>query len=386
MSDLSQQALNIWDLRRMAQRRLPRLFFEFVDRGTEDEVGLANNRQAIDRIKLRPRVLVDVERRNQEVELFGKIQKSPVVISPTGISGLLWHEGELALARAAAAAGVPFTLATTSVTAMEKVFEIAGGRLWYQMYMWRDADMSNSLIERARDAGFEALVLTVDTAAAPNREYNVRNGYSTSFRFSSRNIADVLGHPRWLVGTLGRYLAAGGMPRFENYPAALRHSIADSRKTDPRTLISQTLTWDDLRRVRRQWPRTLIVKGILHPDDARMAADCGADAVVVSNHGARNFDASAAPIDVLPEIVDAVGNRLTVLVDSGFRRGSDVVKALALGAKAVLIGRGTLYGVAAAGEAGAARALQIYRDEIDRTMVYLGCTSVAELNQGHLFP
>ena len=385
MNSIERQALNIWDLRRMAQQRLPKLFFEFVDRGSEDEVGLGNNRMAIERIKIRPRVMVNVEQRSQEVELFGKVQKMPIVISPTGIAGLLWHNGEIALARAAAAAGIPFTLATTSVTAMEKVVDEAGGRLWYQMYMWPDREMSYSLMERASAANYEALVLTVDTAAAPNREYNVRNGYSTSFRFTSRNVLDVLTHPRWMFGTLGHYLAEGGMPRFDNYPEALRHRITDA-SFDQRSLMTQSMTWDDLRVIRKRWPRVLIVKGILHPDDAKMAADCGADAVVVSNHGARNVDSSVAPIDVLPEIVDAVGSRLTVLVDSGYRRGSDVVKALALGAKAVLIGRGTLYGVAAGGEQGAARALAIYREEIDRTMVYLGCAAIGDLNRGHLYP
>ena len=251
VTGITRQALNIWDLRRMAQQRLPKLFFEFVDRGSEDEVGLGNNRLAIERIKIRPRVMVNVERRSQEVELFGKAQKMPIVISPTGIAGLLWHNGEIALARAAAAAGIPFTLATTSVTAMERVAELAGGRLWYQMYMWPDREMSYSLMERAKAAGYEALVLTVDTAAAPNREYNVRNGYSTSFRFSSRNVLDVLTHPRWMFGTLGRYIAEGGMPRFENYPESLRHRITDA-KFDQRTLMTQSLTWDDLREVRRR--------------------------------------------------------------------------------------------------------------------------------------
>jgi (S)-mandelate dehydrogenase len=266
---------------------------------------------------------------------------------------------------------------------MEKVKEAAGGRLWYQMYIWPDRAMSHSLIDRARAAGFEALVITVDTAIAPNREYNVRNGYSTSFRFTAKNVADVLAHPRWLLGTLGRYIAEGGMPRFENYPESLRHRITDP-KFDQRSMMSASVTWEDIRLIRKKWPGALIVKGLLHPEDALMAVQCGADAIVVSNHGARNLDSSVAPIDVLPEMVDAVGHKLAVLVDSGFRRGSDVVKAMALGAKAVLIGRGTLYGVAAGGRQGAARALAIYRSEIDRVMTYLGCDSIGALNRGHL--
>lgn len=381
---IAAEALNIWELRELAERRLPKLFFEFVDRGTEDEVGLRNNRSALERIKLKPRVLRNVENRVLAVEVLGQRQKLPIVVSPTGIAGLLWHNGEIALAKAAHEAGIPFTLATTSVTAMEEVAECAGGNLWYQLYMWPDQAMSYSLIDRARAAGFQALVVTVDTVVAPNREYNVRNGYSTSFHFRSRNVLDVLRHPRWLFATLGKYFLAGGMPRFENYPPALRHRIT-GRGFDQRSLMSQSVTWEDIKSIRKRWPNALVLKGILHPDDAKLAADSGADAIVVSNHGARNLDGSVAPIDMLEQIADAVAARITVLVDSGFRRGSDVVKALALGAKAVLVGRGPLYGVAAGGQEGAARALQIYKDEIDRTLAYLGCATTQKLSKDYLF-
>jgi len=373
-------AYNIYDLRDLAKKRLPRLIFEFVDRGTEDEVALANNRAAFDRIKLKPRSLIDVSKRSQETTLFGKKQKMPIAIAPTGAAGLLWHEGELKLARAARDAGIPFTLATNSITPMEKVAKEAGGRLWFQLYMWENRAMSHELVNRAKDAGFEALIVTVDGVVSPNREYNKRNGYGVPFGFNRKNVTDVLMHPGWMTSVFLRYILTTGMPRRENLPAELRASIVEK----PSSLKNDSLNWEDLKALRQMWPGTLMVKGILHPEDAVLAADCGADAVVISNHGGRNLDSSQAPIEVLPEVVNAVGNRVSVIVDSGFRRGADVVKALALGANAVLVGRSTLYGVAVGGEAGAARAIGIFREEISRMMAMIGCRSVEELGSQYL--
>jgi isopentenyl diphosphate isomerase/L-lactate dehydrogenase-like FMN-dependent dehydrogenase len=344
---------------------------------------LRNNRTAFERIRLKPRALVDVSKRSQEITLFGNPQKMPIAIAPTGSAGLMWYEGEIALARAAAAAGVPFTLATGSMTAMEKIAAQAGGRLWFQLYMWPDRSLSHQLVERAKAAGYEALVVTVDGATSGNREYNLRNGFTIPFSFTRRNVTDVLMHPGWLLGVLTRYLLTTGMPRYENYPSELKNKIT-ARPMGKSMLRNDSLTWDDLRVLRRIWPHTLIVKGILHPQDALLAADCGADAVVVSNHGGRNLDSSMAPIEVLPEVVDAVGKRITVIVDSGFRRGSDVIKALALGARAVMIGRATLYGTAVGGEAGAARAIALFREEIDRVLALLGCRGIAALNRDYL--
>ena len=383
MKDISQSAYNIADLRQIAQRRLPKGLFEFVDRGTEDEIALRNNRAAFERIKLRPRTLIDVSGRNQRITLFGYEQKMPIAIAPTGSGGLMWYDGEIALARAAAAAGIPCTVSTGSVTAMEKIAEQAGGRLWFQLYMWPDRSLSHRLVERAKAAGYEALIVTVDGAVPLNREYNLRNGYTVPFTFTQRNVTDVLMHPRWLLGVLARYVFTTGMPRYENYPTEFKNRIT-ARPMGKAMVMCDSLCWDDLRVLRKLWPRPLIVKGILHPRDAVIAADCGADGIIVSNHGGRNLDSTQAPIDVLPEVVDAVGKRLPVIVDSGFRRGSDVIKALAFGAKAVLIGRPTLYGIAAAGEAGARHAIAIFRDEIDRVLALIGCPSIAELNRGYL--
>jgi isopentenyl diphosphate isomerase/L-lactate dehydrogenase-like FMN-dependent dehydrogenase len=371
-------AYNISDLRDMALRRVPKGLFEFVDRGTEDEVSLRNNRAVFERIRFKPRTLVDVSRRTQEITLFGQTQKMPICIAPTGTAGLLWHDGEIALARAARDAGIPFTLATGSMTAMERVAKEAGGRLWFQLYMWPDKSMSHKLVERARAAGYEALIVTVDGAVSPNREYNLRNGFTIPFTFTRGNISDVLLHPRWLFGVLAKYMMTTGMPRYENYPSEIKYKVTP-RPMGRSQMKNDSLNWEDLKVLRRMWPGTLIVKGIVHPQDAILAADCGADGVVVSNHGGRNLDGSMAPLEALPEVVDAVGRRIQVIVDSGFRRGSDIVKALALGAHAVLIGRATLYGVAAGGYAGATRAITLLREETDRVMALLGARSVAEL-------
>jgi isopentenyl diphosphate isomerase/L-lactate dehydrogenase-like FMN-dependent dehydrogenase len=383
MNNKNLGAYNIADLREIARRRLPRGVFEFVDRGTEDEVSLRHNRAVFERIRFRPHTLVDVSARSQQITLLGRRHKMPIAIAPNGSAGLTWHQGEIALARAAAAADIPFTLATGSMTAMEKVADQAGGRLWFQLYMWPDRSLSHQLVARAKAAGFEGLVVTVDSPVPPSREYNLHNGFTIPFSLTRRNVADILAHPRWLFGVLARYLMTTGMPRYENYPSIMKNRIT-SLPMGRSMPLNDTLTWDDLRDLRKRWPHKLMAKGILTAQDAGMAADCGADAVIVSNHGGRVVDGTTAPIEVLPEIVDAVGKRVAVIVDSGFRRGSDIVKALALGANAVFIGRATLYGTAAGGEAGAARAIDLLREEIDRVLALLGCRDVADLNDDFL--
>src|SRR6185503_309356 len=363
----AEEALNVHDMRELAKKRLPKWMFEFVDRGTEDEVALRNNRAAFERIKLKTQVLTDVSRRSQEIELFGKKHGMPLGIAPTGPAGMLWFQGELELARAAKAANIPFTLATGSQTSMEDVARLVGGTLWFQLYMWSDVKMSHILVERAKNAGFEALVVTVDGPVGTNREYNIRNGYTVPFRYNRKNTSAVLAHPGWLFGVIMKYWMNGGMPTRANYPEG-------KTKND-------SLAWTDLKILRDMWPGKHIVKGILTPQDAELAIAHGADGILVSNHGGRNFDSSMAPIEVLPGIVDAVGHKTTVIVDSGFRRGSDVVKALAIGAKLVMVGRATLWGTTVAGEAGAARAINFYREEVSRTMAYLGCTRISQLNR-----
>lgn len=386
MTDATLGLYDTTDLREAARRRLPKGLFEFMDRGNDDEIAMRDNIAALQRIKLVPRVLNNVSTRHQAITLFGKRQEMPVIVAPTGSAGLAWHEGEIALARAAKAHGVPFTLALGSMTKLERVAEQAGGAgssLWFQFYLWPQRKLSHEVIARARDAGFEALVFTVDTPVAPGREYNLRNGMTVPFQFTPRNTLDVLAHPRWLAGVWLRYMLTTGTPRFQNFPATTQTKIT-ALPLGRSSNFSADVTWDDVREMRKLWPGKLILKGIQHPADAVRAADCGADAVVISNHGGRVLDASPAPIQTLPRVVDAVGKRLTVIVDSGFRRGADVVKALALGAHAVMLGRAPLHGVAAAGEAGARRALEIYRNEIDRVLALIGCTDVAQLNREHV--
>jgi isopentenyl diphosphate isomerase/L-lactate dehydrogenase-like FMN-dependent dehydrogenase len=379
----AEDALNIFDLREMAKRRLPKWLFEFVDRGTEEEVALRNNREAFERIKLLPRMLVDVSGRKLDTTLFGKEHKMPIGVAPTGAAGMMWYRGELELARAAKAAGIPFSLATGSITSMEQVAGEVGGTLWMQLYMWADRRLSHQVVRRAAAAGFEALLVTVDGVVAGNREYNKRNGFAVPFKYNARNTTDVLTHPRWMLGVLGRYIANGGMPTRANFPEELKGKITTDYGGNKETR-SDSLSWDDLKALRDIWPNKLLVKGLLHPDDAEKSLEYGADGIIVSNHGGRNCDAAPAPIEVLPDIVKAVGDRTTILFDSGVRRGSDVVKALALGAKMVLIGRSTLYGTAAAGEAGAKRALDIYRGEISRSMAQIACNRVSEIGLQHV--
>jgi isopentenyl diphosphate isomerase/L-lactate dehydrogenase-like FMN-dependent dehydrogenase len=378
MADKTLGAYNVFDLRALALRRVPKGLFEFVDRGTEDEVSLHHNRAVFDRIKFKPRTLVDVSKRSQEITLFGHTQKMPICVAPTGTAGLMWYEGEIALARAAKAAGIPFCLATGSMTAMERVADEAGGRLWFQLYMWPDKSMSHKLVERAKAAGYEALVVTVDGAVSPNREYNLRNGFTIPFTFTRGNIADVLMHPRWLFGVLARYIVTTGMPRYENYPSEIKYRVT-AAPMGRSQMKNDSLNWDDLKVLRRIWPGTLIVKGIAHPQDAIFAAECGADGVVVSNHGGRQVDGSVAALDALVEVRGAVGPEPVVLVDSGVRTGADVVKAIALGANAVLLGRPYVYGLAVGGQEGVEAVITQLAAEVDLTMAVAGARSVAEL-------
>jgi L-lactate dehydrogenase (cytochrome)/(S)-mandelate dehydrogenase len=380
LSDPLSGIFNIGHLRDAARRRLPRGVFEFVDRGTEDDLALATNRAAFERIALRPRVLVDVSQRSQSVQLFGRSAALPIAVAPTGAAGLLWYEGEVEIARAAASAGIPFTLSTYSINSHEQVAERAGGRLWFQLYMWPDRAMSHEMVQRARAAGYEALIVTVDTAVGPNREYNQRNGFALPFHINRRNVPDLALHPRWLIGVMLKYLMASGMPRFENLPAALQQSLAGAPAARRALPKSDSLTWSDLRELRRIWPGPLMVKGVLDARDAQMAVACGADAVIVSNHGGRNLDCSIAPMQALPEIVERVHGRADVMLDSGIRRGSDIAKALACGAKAVFVGRAPLWGVSVDGERGAALAISILAQELDRVMAYMGCTSLADFD------
>ena len=369
---------NIADLRDVARRRLPKGVFEYIDKGTEDMVALANNRRAFEELKLLNRVLVDVSDVQFATEIFGKPAALPMVIAPTGIAGLCWYQGEYELAKAAARAGLPFTLATGSNTPMEKVAE-AGGRPWFQLYMWREKELSYELVRRAAAAGFETLIWTVDIGHGANREHNARNGFSQPYRINAKSVIDMLLHPEWMMSVIGRYAATSGMPEHANYPEQYREKFTGA-SSQAKALRADRVSWADVDKLREIWPGKLVIKGIMRADDARRALDHGVDGIVVSNHGGRNMDSAPSTLDVLPGIASAVGHRTTVFVDSGVRRGSDIVKCLALGAHAVFTGRATLYGIGAGGEAGAAKALHILKDEMRRTMAYIGKQRVADIN------
>ena len=265
---------------------------------------------------------------------------------------------------------------------MEKILADGGGQQWYQLYVWKDLEQSVKTVERARDAGFEALVLTVDSIVYYNRRWDIENGMVFPVHMKPKMVLDALMHPRWLLGTMGRYwMAEGGLPRYVNIPVLDGKPLSEARQ---HLVKNDTMTWDFVKRMRDLWPRTLILKGLQHPADALIAADCGVDGVVISNHGGISSDGAVAPIDALPDFVATAKDRITLIVDSGFRRGSDVLKAMALGADAVMIGRATLYGAAAAGEAGAYRALEILEAEITRTMGILGTPTIGDLGREHV--
>lgn len=373
--------LNYAELRQLAKRRLPRGLFEYIDRGTEDENGLLWNRSALDAVRIRPHMLTGGEVRNQAVSIFGQIHKTPIIVAPTAFAGLVWYRGEIELARAAAANGIPLCAATEAITSVEEIAAANTRSIWFQLYLWQKEELSRDLVQRAWNSGARTLVLTCDNPVSANREYNIRNGFGVPFSYSARNVCDVALHPRWALGVFARYLAKGRVLARANYPVAYRSSILS--KNTPLSYMPG-LGWDHVRWLRDLWKGNLVLKGILRVDDAILAAKLGADGIVVSNHGGRSLDSSVAPIEVIAEIVDAVGEQMTVIADSGVRRGSDILKLLAVGAKAVMVGRMMLYGTAVGGMVGASRAIGILRQELDTAMAMCGCDDILKLNRSLL--
>jgi L-lactate dehydrogenase (cytochrome)/(S)-mandelate dehydrogenase len=370
-----EQAINFDDLRRLAKRRLPKIAFDFIEGGLEDERGIARNTDAFAAYDLVPRYGVDVATCNQSTTLFGRTYDGPVGIAPTGIAGLFRPGSDLMLAQAAKAANVPFIMSGTGTASIEDLGRLAPQHGWFQLYPARDRAISEDLIKRVHDAGLSTLVITVDVPANSKRERNLRNGFTRPLRMTTRTKLEALLHPGWL----GTFLRTG-MPVFSNWqkyapPGASASQLADF-------VAEQTpipVLWRDIEGFRRLWPGKLVVKGIMHPDDAVRCAAIGVDGIMVSNHGGRQLDKSPAPIEVLPAIAAAAGDKLTVMFDSGIRRGSDVIVALCLGAKFVFTGRFTLYGAVTGGTAGASHALGILRDEIGRNMAQMGASDILGL-------
>jgi isopentenyl diphosphate isomerase/L-lactate dehydrogenase-like FMN-dependent dehydrogenase len=364
-------------------KRLPHAVFDFIDGGAEGEVSLRHNRAVFDRVRFRARTVVDISVRSLATEVFGKPLGAPFGIAPMGGLGLFHSDAEIHLARAAAKVGIPYGLSTGSNTSIERLAEAAPDcRLWFQLYTFRDPRINRSLVQRAQAAGYEALIVTTDTHVFPKRERDRRNGFSLSMNRSPKAIANVVAHPRWLWDVVLRR----GMPRMESLVREVE-GPADY-KTLTNFFLSQRnsqFDWYTVRGLRDLWRGPFILKGIMHVDEAVRAADAGVDGIILSNHGGRNLESAVAPLEILPEVVDAVGRRLAVMLDSGFRRGTDIVKAIALGAKLAFIGRPAAYAVAAGGEAGAERVVDILRDEVDRTMAYLGCPTIDKLGRDCLW-
>jgi (S)-mandelate dehydrogenase len=376
------RAVNIEDLRRMAKRRLPRMAFDFVEGGADDEGCLSHNETSFARYRLVPRYLVDVSKRDQSTTLFGRNYASPFGIAPTGLAALCRPKADLILAEAAARANIPFVMSGASTASIEAAARIAPEHTWFQLYAARDMKICEDLIRRARDSGLSTLMVTVDTPTASKRERNIRNGMDLPFKLTRAIIVQALKHPGWTAD----YLRTG-MPRFENWaPYAGDGADAKAVAAFLERQGRAALTWHHLEEFRRLWPRHLVIKGIMHRDDAVRAADIGADGIIVSNHGGRQLDRAPAPVDVFAAIRAAVGDKATLMLDSGVRRGSDIVTALCLGARFVFVGRATLYGVAAGGLAGASRAIEILRDEIDRVMAQIGCPTVGQLGGDFVMP
>ncbi|MCZ6627211.1 MAG: alpha-hydroxy acid oxidase [SAR324 cluster bacterium] len=367
-----EEAINIEDLHQAARRRMPKVAFDYFEGGAEDERGLARNEQAFRHHRLLPRYLVDVSQIDQRATLFGRTYSSPFGISPTGIGGLLRPGADLMLAEAAAAADIPYTLSSLSTTRLEDVARVAPQHAWYQLYGARERRISEDQIRRANDAGMHALMFTVDVPVFSKRERELRNRFGQP-RLPLRLYLEALRHPAWLFDYFRH-----GMPVFENW--APYSENGSSAKSVLQSVAEQfpvaDHTWRDVENFRRIWSRPFILKGILHPDDAVRAAELGVDGILVSNHGARQLDAAPSPLEMLPAIKAAVGDRVSILVDSGFRRGSDIVIALALGAKFVFLGRAALYGVAAFGLPGAKHAIAIMQQEIEITLKQIGCPSL----------
>jgi L-lactate dehydrogenase (cytochrome) len=376
------RVINIEDLRRAAKRRLPRVVFDYIDGGAEDEWTLRANCRAFEEVTFRPRCAVETPVCDLRVSVLGAPLSMPLILAPVGSSRLMYPRGEEAAARAAGAAGIAYALSTLSGCRLEDVAAASKRTVWYQLYLIGGRDCALSAIERAKAAGFSALVVTIDTPVAGMRERDLRNGVkellSDNLESKLPFVSQLLIKPRWLT----RFLADGRLMKFQNVviPGKGPMLYADVAAA----LADSVVTWDDLTWIQQVWRGPIVIKGIHTADDARRAVDVGAKALVVSNHGGRQLDGVAPTLRILPEVVASVGDQIEILLDGGIRRGSDIVKALCLGARAVMAGRAYAYGLGAAGGAGVARAIEILRADLIRTLKLLGCPSVAELNRSYI--
>jgi len=384
-------AVNIEDLHRLAKRRLPKIAFDFIEGGVEDERGLSRNEAAFAKHRLLPRYLVDVSKRDQSQTIFGKKFDSPFGISPTGTAGLFRRGADMMLAEAAADANIPYIMSGASNDSIETAARVAPKNAWYQLYAARDGQISEDMIRRVSDAGLDALVLTVDVPVRPRRERNIRNGFANirgawlkaALSLKPAILMESLTHPGWVV----EYVRHGGTPNLENWSPYARTGAGIDEVVDlvGANTPAHAQIWKDLEKYRRLFPRNLVVKGIMDPRDAIRAAEIGCDGIIVSNHGGRQLDQAPGSLDVLPAVKAAVGDRMTVMLDSGVRRGADILIAMCLGAQFVFFGRPTLYGAVAGGLPGVKKAVDIFRTEIDTVMAQIGCPSLDQLGPDFLW-
>jgi L-lactate dehydrogenase (cytochrome) len=374
------QVINsIADLRELAQRRVPRSIFEYLDRGSYDELTLQRNRSDFDAIQFRQRVLIDVSRQNLARTVLGQPASMPLVLAPTGMAGMVHGDGEIHAARAAEAFGVPLCLSTVSICSIEDVRQATKAPFWFQLYVMKDRGYTNELIDRAEAADCPVLMMTVDIPVGALRRRDAKNGLSVPPRLTLRSAVDIATKPRWLWGIMN-----GKRREFGNLTAAVARTNGMPFAQWIATQFDASVTWKDLQQIRDRWKGKLIIKGIMDPEDARQVATLGADALVVSNHGGRQLDGAPSSISVLPSIVDAVQGRCEVLLDSGIRSGQDILKALALGANAALVGRAFLYGLGAMGGQGVTSALQIMSRELQVSMALAGCNDINDVSRSIL--
>ena len=364
---------SIADLREIAQRRVPRSIFEYVDRGSYDELTLARNRSDLDAVKFRQRVLIDVSEQRMATQILGSPASMPLVIGPTGMMGMVYGDGEIHAARAAETFGIPFCLSTVSICSIEDVRGATRSPFWFQLYVMKDRGYTNQLVDRAEAAGCPVLMMTVDIPVSGLRRRDPKNGLSVPPKLTLRNALDIAGKPRWLWSVL-----TGRRREFGNLTAAVSRTSGTTFAQWLTAQFDASVTWKDLEAIRARWKGKLIVKGIMDPEDARQVVALGADALVVSNHGGRQLDGSCSTISALPGVVEAVQGRCEVLFDGGVRSGQDILRAVALGARASVTGRAFLYGLGALGGAGVTTALQIMSRELQVTLALTGCYDVRE--------
>jgi len=372
-----QNLFSVEDYRRLARKRLPRMVFDYLEGGAEDEHGIKHNRSVFEQWRFKPQRLVDVSQRTLTTQVLGKTQALPLVIGPTGLNGALWPSGDLVLAKAASNAGIPFVLSTASNLSIEDLARQCDGELWFQLYVIH-REIARDMVLKALHAGYTSLVLTTDVAVNGYRERDLRNRFKMPMSYTPGVVLDGCLHPRWSLDLLRH-----GMPQLANFVSSQTSSLELQAALMSRQMDAG-FDWQALRWLRDLWPHKLLIKGLLSADDAQRCIAEGADGVILSNHGGRQLDCAISPMEVLAESVTRTGK--PVLIDSGFRRGSDIVKALALGAEAVLLGRATLYGLAARGETGVNDVLQLLKADIDRTLAQIGCPNVASLSPAFLQP